>query len=257
MLRLISIDNLSGGAYRLCKPAWNHSLRFETPARIHELVADHHCDAALLPVASLPEMGSLVDVIGDCGIACRGPVQSVQLFSSRPLEYLLHQHVPIYATPKSRSSIELFRILCTERYGMEPEFTKSYPGGAAHLLIGDGAFQYAQRGLNTEHDVDLSGWWFEHTGLPFVFARWVVSKSLPQVQREAVAEWLESCVQRAGTPGGQERLAHFGGQEDVDGSQRNYFTHLRNRLTEDDMEGMKKFFQLMEGSRYDRTARSA
>ena len=257
MLRLISIDNISGSAYRMGVPEWDHSLRFETPARIYELAAAHHCDAALLPVVGLPTLGEEYEALGNYGIACRGPVQSVQLFSQRPLERLLHQRMPIYATPKSRSSIELFRILCLQQYGLMPNLTTSYPVAEAHLLIGDAAFEYAQRDLDTQHHIDLSGWWFEQMGVPFVFARWVVSKSLPQAQRDALSKWIESCVQCAERPEGLEAMSDPVAQGDDPVFRKNYFKQLRYRLTEEDLSGMETFLRLMKGNQYDRTARSA
>ena len=257
MLRLSAIDNLSGSGYRLRAPDCHHSLLFETPARIHERVVAHQCEAALLPVASLPAVSNYFDVIGAYGIACRGPVRSVQLFSSSPLGSLLRQGLPIYATPKSRSSIALLRILCARRFGVAPKLTCSYPGAAAHLLIGDGAFEYAQRNRDTQHDIDLSGWWFEEMGLPFVFARWVVSKSLPQHQRDVLSDWLDASIQYAASPEGFDALVNSEDEGTEREFRHTYFTNLRYNLTAEDLSGMDRFLQLMEGNRYDRTARSA
>jgi chorismate dehydratase len=251
MLRIVSIDNLSAAPYRLSTPDFDHSLRFETPARVHELVADGHCDAALLPVASIPVAGDRINTLGSYGIACRGAVRSVQLFSEIPLETLLRDRLPIYATPKSRTSVALLELLCWHQYGVSPVLTKSYPDAMAHLLIGDAAFECAHTKSNSGHCVDLSAWWHAQTGFPFVFARWVVSSSLEELDRARLLAWLECCVMRAASPEGIEILSSSRGDANT---YQGYYKRLRTRLGEDDLAGLHHFLQLMESTSYGTTA---
>lgn len=257
MLRILSIDNLSGAAYRLCEPEGEHSLRFETPSRICTLAANGHCDAALLPVACLPGLRGRVFPLGAYGIACRGPVRSVQLFSTRPVETLLRERLPVYATPKSRTSVELLRLLCRRVYGVEPRLTSTYSGAAAHLLIGDAAYEYAFTHGLSEHDIDLSGWWLAHTGRPFVFARWMFAPTLDADKRAALSAWLGACADRAKSPEGMAELTAGEGDPTALTTRHHYYERLQNRLDDDALAGMNQFLQLMESTRYEHAARIA
>lgn len=248
MIRIASIDNLSARAYRLSAPDFDHSLRFETPARVNALMAAGHCDVALVPVAALPVLGRTVEAVGEFGIACTGPVRSVQLFSEVRVAGLLAAGRPIYATPKSRTSVELFKILCLRQYGKLPTLTSSYAEGAAHLLIGDAAFEYAQRNGSGPHNIDLGGWWFAQTGLPFVYARWVVSTALDKSRKAHVLDWLASCADKAATEAGQEALVQGLEMAPEDRlALQIYYQRLRARLFVSDVAAQFRFLHLMEG----------
>lgn len=247
MLRIASIDNLSARAYRLCAPNSKQGLRFETPARVHALMAGGHCDAALLPVAELPSLAHAVEPLGPYGIACAGAVQSVQFFSPAPLAALLHGREPIYMTPRSRTSARLFNLLCLRDFGALPRLTHSYSHAAGRVLIGDAAFEYARQMAGGPHNIDLCAWWFEHTGLPFVFARWVVARHIDSARRATLRDWLEACVAAAEEPGAADTLARG-----VDAPAEDYphliayYQHLRTRLGIADDAGQARFLQLSE-----------
>ncbi|MBX3180867.1 MAG: hypothetical protein KF886_26260 [Candidatus Hydrogenedentes bacterium] len=257
MLRILSVDNLSGAPYRLEPPGLDHSLRFETPAHIHDLVAAGHFDAALLPTAGLPEFHSRAVPLGAYGIACRGPVRSVKLFSEVSLETVLRNRMPIYATPRSRTSIALLCVLCKRVYGGAPVLTPFYPQAAAHLLIGDAAYEFARNRGRQEHDIDLSDWWLAQTGLPFVFARWVVSPTLSAGARERLAAWLERCATHAATSEGVAEMASFESNAHEFEARRAYYQQLRVRLDEDALAGLDFFLELLESTRHEYSARIA
>lgn len=257
LIRILSVDNLSGAAYRLIQPEFRHILRLESPARIHELVAGGHFDVALLPVASLPYFRGNIVPLGPFGIACRGPVRSVQLFSGAPLADLLHDQRPIYATPKSRTSVNLFRMLCLQRHGVAPRLTTSHPRAAAQLLIGDAAFEYTHTHPRREHDIDLSGWWHEQTGLPFVFARWVACSSLSDGWRENVNGWLAACAECASTTAGRQKLTEARPSHGTATERETYYQRIQYRLEQDALAGLNQFLTMMKESQDDYTARIA
>ena len=197
MMRLAAINNLSGRTYRLCPPPAGHSLVFETPAGIEALVRSGRCDAALLPVALWPDLTGMLDRLGRYGIACTGPVQSVQLFTNFSVEQLLRTGLPIYVTPETRTSVQLLRVLCQQQFGDVPQFTDVEAEAPAHLLIGGAALDCARTLSSSRQAIDLGAWWMAQTGLPFVFAQWVVSKSIGLEERGRIVAWLADCVQAA------------------------------------------------------------
>lgn len=103
------------------------------------------------------------------------------LFSEVPMEEV----EKVYLDYQSRTSVALLRFLMKEYWGINPEIiqadTEDYRqeirGRTAGLVIGDRALE--QRKIST-FIYDLGSEWKKITGLPFVFAAWVSTRSLPE-----------------------------------------------------------------------------
>jgi chorismate dehydratase len=98
----------------------------------------------------------------------------VALFSRGPISRIR----TIAADTSSRTSIALLRILCAERFGIEPELLPMAPDadamlGAcdAALIIGDPAL-YLDPVEKRVEKIDLGEEWTAMTGQPFVWAFW-------------------------------------------------------------------------------------
>jgi predicted solute-binding protein len=79
----------------------------------------------------------------------------------------------------------LARVILRERFGVEPEFTRSQPDleqmlahSDAALIIGDPALRLVPEQLPYQC-LDLGLEWFTLTGLPMVFAAWAGKPGLP------------------------------------------------------------------------------
>jgi chorismate dehydratase len=101
------------------------------------------------------------------------------LFSPLPLEEL--DGADIALTGESETSVALLKILLACRYA----FTNSFHTASAAeqavvnvplLLIGDRALRAGLK-VNNRYVYDLGKLWFEFTGLPFVFALWLVRRA--------------------------------------------------------------------------------
>lgn len=115
-------------------------------------------------------------IIPGAAIATRRDVGSVLLFSDTPLDEVSAVHLD----PASLTSVNLLKAIFAEqgrRVDWREESPHSgsdaspLPPGAAQLLIGDPALA-ATGHHRFAHD--LGAMWFELTGLPFVFAAWLV-----------------------------------------------------------------------------------
>ncbi|MFQ5512115.1 MAG: menaquinone biosynthetic enzyme MqnA/MqnD family protein [Candidatus Krumholzibacteriia bacterium] len=130
------------------------------------------------------------------GIAVRGKARSVLLFSRRPVEELQGSRIGI--TGESATSVRLLKVLLTRHYGVIPEryvSTKEVQSDAV-LLIGDAALNN-RKGLPSYPRVyDLAEMWEQWTGLPFVFARWIVRKDLNQQALDFLGELLSKSLER-------------------------------------------------------------
>lgn len=133
-------------------------------------------------------------VLPDLSISCDGPVVSVILMGNYPIEDLDGKKVVL--TEDSATSALLVRLLFAE-HGVAPVFVKGkmrspgdIPGDAdAVLVIGDAALTQPWDNFFPLR-MDLGQVWHQKTGMPFVFALWVVRRDYAELYPDRVAEAL-------------------------------------------------------------------
>lgn len=131
------------------------------------------------------------------GISAFMEVQSVQLFSQEPVEFLDEKE--IYLTGESASSSNLLKIIIAKYMNIKPIYKVLEPlephyNLPAKLLIGDTALYEYNSNLNSKkysYTYDLSNIWGNLTGLPTVFGVWLVQKS---TDTEALKELINDLV---------------------------------------------------------------
>ena len=114
-------------------------------------------------------------ILSNAMIGCKGIVRSVRLFFRTEPSLVK----TLAVDEGSKTSIALSKVLLSEIYGLRPE-TIPLPmtcdpdqvDADAVLVIGDRAM-HPGKYRSFKSDWDLGQRWFEHTGLPFVFAMWV------------------------------------------------------------------------------------
>ncbi len=122
----------------------------------------------------------LYEIIENHSISSKGPVKSIILFSKSPLKELANR--TLLVTDQSDTSIIQLEIIAniflrldikTERSNLSlDEGLSEYP---AYLLIGDEAMKNLY--LNKKFYIyDLGELWKRYTGLPFVYALWIIRK---------------------------------------------------------------------------------
>ncbi len=135
-------------------------------------------------------------VVPGLSIATIGAVNSVNVFGwcadPRQLD-----GQPVALTTHSATSVNLLRVLCEQHYAVHPEWRPMTPDldamlaeCTAALMIGDKALVEAtlrrhvgSRGL--PYFFDLGDEWLKLSGLPFVFAVWVVRRDRADAVRAA------------------------------------------------------------------------
>lgn len=130
--------------------------------------------------------------------APEGPVKSVLMVSPVPLAELpawMAEHGNrVSLTSASASSIALLKVLWSCFWKLpEADWTDIEPGsglehGRPFLEIGNHALRNYLRPPEGWHLVDLADEWLRFTGLPFVFAVWIVRRGLGERQRELLAD---------------------------------------------------------------------
>jgi chorismate dehydratase len=179
--------------YRLTERAPGVRVEMDTPSRLADRLAAGLLDVALIPsVEYLRGARRGYEILPGFAIAARGAVRSVKLGLRVPPARI--ERLALDAG--SRTSQALARIWLDARYGVQPPRIESLPIGVpveecladAILVIGDRAMSVDPEPYHTV--VDLGEAWNQMTGLPFVFALWVVR---PGVDLGDLPEILEQC----------------------------------------------------------------
>ena len=196
----MSLTRLGAVAYLNARPlvyglelkAADFTLRFDAPSKCAALLhgqADRSRDDS---VDRVPARSRPVPDRPGLGITSDGPVASVALFCRTPLSAVR----TIAADISSRTSNALLRILCVERFGLDPEFVPMAPDATAMLercdaalIIGDPAL-FLDPGAQEVRKIDLGEEWTAMTGLPFVWAFWAGRPGA--VSRERLDELLDA-----------------------------------------------------------------
>ncbi|WP_051293197.1 menaquinone biosynthetic enzyme MqnA/MqnD family protein [Olivibacter sitiensis] len=147
------------------------NLVLDVPSTCARKLINNEVDLGLVPVAALLDMSSH-DIIGDYCIGASGAVNSVFIFSNKPIE----QINTIRLDKQSRTSNNLAMVLLTFHWKKEVSFAKEDEPADAFVLIGDRTFGKAKE---YSYAYDLAECWMNFVGLPFAFAVWASNKVLP------------------------------------------------------------------------------
>jgi chorismate dehydratase len=150
-------------------------LSYLVPAELVARLRDGELDVALVSSIELFRQPGYRYLPG-LAVAGEGAVSSVQVFLRKPIE----QVRTLALDPASRTAATLVRVLLAERPGGAPEFREVRAGedprrtsDDAWLRIGDPALREFLA-PDAPPVFNPSQAWYERTGLPFVFAAWIV-----------------------------------------------------------------------------------
>ena len=204
-------------------------------------------DLGLMATADYLRLKPRFELLGPLGVAARGPVQSVLLFSRRPAGALAGARVSV--TPETSTSIRLLRLLLDERRGLEGvRYVRGLEPAQADalLMIGDNAMRMRdRRPPGFTHTLDLGSDWLEWTGLAFVYAVWTVRADLDAAVKGDLREFLEGSL-----TAGLASLPEVARQQTEPGwsteETEAYLRRFHYRLGPEDLAGMARFEELLE-----------
>lgn len=177
----------------------------KSPRDLAILASQGKIDCAPLPTFSGFTLEEKFEPLGSFGIAAKDRVMSVLLFSDRPVESL--SGCKISLTEDSATSVSLLRLLLLKRYGLKNiEYTFRNPNAA--LFIGDNALKELHGSKRWNFCYDLASLWQEWTGLPFVFARWLVRNDLPASTKIKLKEAVSTNLDK-----GEKNITHISQRE--------------------------------------------
>jgi chorismate dehydratase len=119
---------------------------------------------------------------------------SVALHSKRPIDELTDARIGI--PDEAATSAFLLKVLLTLKHRVQPAaYTTLGDANDAFLLIGSEGLRQRHGIWDHPHTYDLGEEWSQWTGLPFVFARWVVRKTLDRNEVTSLEDALYTGMQ--------------------------------------------------------------
>ena len=203
-------------------------------------------DLGLMAVGDFLRMRDRFELLAPMGVAARGSVLSVLLFSRRPASALGNAMISV--TPETSTSIRLLKLLLNVRRGLPGvRYVRGLEPAQADglLLIGDVAMSTRNRPPEGfVHTLDLGADWLEWTSLPFVYAAWVVRSSLDPALKSELRGFLEASLAAglASLPEVARRAAVPGWSP---AEMEAYLRRFHYRLGPEELQGLERFESLL------------
>ncbi|MFL2664597.1 MAG: menaquinone biosynthesis protein [Dehalococcoidia bacterium] len=222
-------------------PKNKYKLKPYTPREMASSIESKKIFAGPIPYAEIVRLGEKVTPLSNIGVACKNDAKSVFVLSNDTITKLKSKNkiINIAITSHSATSVQLLRILLRDYWFIENyKFVNENSSHDACLVIGDPAIKiYKSNYYNNIYDLALN--WKEMTGLPFVFAEWVSTKTsfenlkaLSEDIKNSIKLSIENIEKIT-----QNFSAHYFSKEEMI-DYINNFTYL---LDNDCREGQKEF----------------
>ena len=217
------------------------------PRQLGEEALAGRIDAGPMAEADVIRLRDTFEPLGEFGISCPRAAVSVLLFSRTPMDELAGAVIGV--TGETATSVRLLKVLLHHKYGVRAAryTTPDDPDADALLLIGDAAMLAAYQDPQpwcVRPDLAPEG--VAGGEVPFVFARWVVRRSLPEKTKQNLESHVAVAFDegnRAREPIAQVRGTRLGiPTADV----LAYFDEFRFVLTEEDVRAEARFAELLE-----------
>lgn len=189
-------------------------------------------------------------VFKDLSISSIGQVKSVFLLSRLPIEKL--NGLSIGLTKESATSVNLLKIILQKFYKynnsyltIENSTIEALEDFNAILLIGDSALRAGICSVEGLYKYDLGDLWYKFTGLPFVFALWILREDAVRRERDNVDNLYKNlCAAKQRAYSSFVALAEGYGKEWIEKNQLiDYWQTISYDLTTCHLEGLRKFYQ--------------
>lgn len=169
-------------------------VRELSPKELPIAISEGHLQGGLIPLVDcFPLAESMRTVAGFC-VATISRAMSVNLSAIRPLKDMTGARI---AVPNDApTAVKLLQVLLTLKHGVEPgALVSSQDLHDGILFVGSQGLRYRRVAREFPHQYDLGEEWYRWTGLPFVFARFVVRSDLPTENAKLIEDSLYTSLQ--------------------------------------------------------------
>ena len=180
------------------------------PSELSRAAEAGEIDAGPVPLVDCFRLEDRYIQLGQFCIATLNKSRSILLYSKRPIHDLGGATIGI--TGDTSTSRRLLQVLLTYRFEVDPEaYVTLQDPNDAFLLIGDEALRRRYGVPGFPYRYDLGEEWHKWTGMPFVYALWLVDKNMPKKRMIYLENVLYTCVDE-----GLEHMSIIGqSREDV------------------------------------------
>jgi len=159
------------------------------PSAVTIAAANGAIDAGPVPLVDCFRLADRFEPVAGFCVASVQRAGSSFLYSTRPISALAGAHIGV--TDEATTALRLLQVLLHLKYQVHPAAYGSLQ--AAHdafLLIGNQALRQRRGASGFPYTYDLGAEWHTWTGLPFVFARWMVRKEVAAKDKALLEETL-------------------------------------------------------------------
>jgi chorismate dehydratase len=159
------------------------------PGAVASAAANGAIDAGPVPLVECVRLQDRFEPVAGFCVASVQLAASSLLYSTRPITDLAGAYIGV--TDEAATAQQLLQVLLRLKYQAQP--VTYGPLQAAHdafLLIGDQALRQRRGAPGFPYLYDLGAEWHAWTGLPFVFARWMVRKEVAAKDKTLLEEAL-------------------------------------------------------------------
>jgi chorismate dehydratase len=159
------------------------------PRTVAAAAANGEIDAGPVPLVDCARLEDRFEPVAGFCIASAQRAGSSLLYSTRPIAALAGAYIGV--SDEVATALQLLHVLLRCKYQVQPEtYGPLQAAQDACLLIGNQALRQ-RRGLpGFPHTYDLGAEWHAWTGLPFVFARWMVRQDVAPREKALLEEML-------------------------------------------------------------------
>ncbi len=221
-------------------------VEFAVPSALSGLLVTGAVDTALLPIVDYQTCPMELLLVPAGCIGCHGHTLTVRIFSRVPPGEITR----LFADTDSHTSVILAQVILREFYHSSPEILPLpeargdpvWDAMESVLLIGDKVINAAPPPGHYPWQLDLGDQWTRNTGLPFVFAMWMMPTSRP----DAALARLLAAARLAGAAMTDELVARYAESRGwpPDLLHRYYRHYLDYQVKPASREGIERFYQL-------------
>jgi chorismate dehydratase len=221
-------------------------LRLAVPSQLLSMLERGEASTGLLSIVDYQTSSTDLLLIPAGAIGCDGPTLTVRIFSKVPPR----QITLIHGDTDSHTSVILAQLILREAYGVTAPLVPLALASTLPetlLLIGDKVVNAAPDPAIYPHQLDLGEEWKKLTGLPFVFACWMMRADMVNQDLADLLAWS----QRAGANMTEAILDKYASEKHWPRPlARKYITeYLKYEVTPQAQLGVAQFFAL--AAKYD------
>lgn len=170
------------------------TLQDVVPSKIMSVIENGELDGGPAPLVDCFRMDDRYRYLAGFCLSTVAQATSVNLYAKQPIEDLTGVRIAII--DEASTSSALLQVLLSLKYQVEPEaYVTTEDPHDALLLMGNQGLRNRRGMRGFDHKYDLGTEWNQWTGLPFVFARWIVRADLDHTDGVVLEDSLYTGLQ--------------------------------------------------------------